>query len=128
MTNNQIIAEYLGWKLTYVKNEYINYWEFQNHNYLDDEGLPDTDDLLGFCEEYSQLPYNNSWNYFMDCMKQINKDFEEHLGNYTDQLWKSYDLLRTKVANVDLEEANEQAVLFINELNRIKNENRENKH
>ena len=127
MTNNQIIAEYLGWKLTYVKNEYVNYWEFQNHNNLDEEGLPDTDDLLGFCAEYSQLPYNSSWNYFMDCMTKINSDFEL-LDSCTDDLWHIYDLLRTKVANVDLEAANEQAVLFINELNRIKNENRENKH
>lgn len=139
MTNNQIIAEYLGWKLVDINLRLIDKYDinpefqyllneptfvFRNKNVEDDDFNFSLNQYSGLNEEnlteISEIPFDKDWNWFMSCMDKINKDFYNFEENYTHKLWESYDSLRKYVANVDLERAIKYSVSFINELNKNK--------
>jgi hypothetical protein len=133
VTNNQIIQEYLGWKLINLTeedrlidpdyDESDECWVFYKNP--DETGMSTTSYSGGDCEilnKDSELPYDSDWNWFMECVLKINEDLKEYKIGYANSMMVSFVGMRRSLFNADIKEANKYAVQVINELNRIKNE------
>lgn len=133
MVNNQIIAEYLGWKLINLTekdklnnpdyDESDECWVFhQNSNETGMSSKSYSGEDYEILNKNSDIPYDSDWNWYHEALDQISKDFENFKEDISDELWDSFKELQIHTRNSKIIEGTDCMVRFINELNRIKND------